>query len=185
MRLMHNESYEKSRSHSVNHDQQRSSKCSRTFSEYILRVRNSEPEDKPLPQQGCAGEEQNCSLRSACESHADSRTKANLSRLVFLFCVFLSYSSLGSGQRCRPTYTLEQRSGDDCCHYCNPRPRGPLKYATHTVSHMRDGEQACERTIVNRFLDGSINREVVGQSTNINRYKRKKLFFLINNLINN
>lgn len=32
-------------------------------------------------------------LRSACETHADPRTKANLSRLLFLFRVFLDYLS--------------------------------------------------------------------------------------------
>lgn len=142
-------SHEKSRSRSVNHDQ-RSPKCSRAFSEHILFLLRNNGSDKPrFRSKDATGEEQSCSLRSArlMRIHERKRTCPGLFSCFAFFSATL-LSAAASVDVDRRSYTLERRSGEDCCHYCDARPRGPSKYATHThtyLSRVRAHVQASER----------------------------------------
>lgn len=100
-------SHEKSRSHSVNHDQ-RSPRCSRTFSEHILSV-CSEIVDRSrnrFRSKDCTGEEQNCSVAVSVRNSCGSTNESDLVPASFLVSRFSRLLSRlgGDRQRCRPTF---------------------------------------------------------------------------------
>lgn len=111
----------------------------------------------------------------------NSRIVSNESELApacfpcFAFFFPLSYFSLNGADRpaemrAGRSCTLERRSANDCCHYCDPRPRGPSRchalfacvsrvfVSTHGRAHKRSARERAARTRDRESFLDPINR---------------------------
>jgi len=108
-------------------------------------------------------------LRWAAEFHTNPRDEGKTCLFSSLAFFFLNYSpATAAGRRWRRSCTLERRPEDDCCHYHDPRARGPSR------CHILAWPHVCKRVHANSRASGRANAR--GRSRIAFPYNRLRRF---------